>query len=68
MSLYLSSDARFLFSNTISSLMSYGVTKFPDNSNVGGYANKKFVQSMLAEIPHAALGIFKNMEEITLRR
>ncbi len=24
--------------------MSYGVIKFPDNSDVGGYANKNFVQ------------------------
>gem|GEM_PF-3548488 len=30
--------------------------------------NANFIYTKLAEIPHAALGIFKNMREIILRR
>ncbi len=48
--------------------MSYGAIKFPDNSDVGGYANKKFVQSMLSEMPTVALRMFKNRENIILWR
>jgi len=44
----------FLFLNPISSLMNYGVIKFPDNFNAAGYMN--FVYLELSEMPAVAFG------------
>jgi len=37
-------------------------------AQISSYGETSHIPRMLAEIPHAALGIFKNKEEIILRR
>jgi len=42
--LYLYFGVRFLFSNSISSLMSYDVIKFPDNFTIQDYTNFGYLE------------------------
>ena len=47
--------------------MSYGALKLPNNSNLRGYANKNFVQSMLPKIFEPPFGLTPKIPSCPLR-